>query len=353
MIEDELRAAFARHEADAPDPYTLRGRIDALARRRRRARTGRRMGAAAVAAVLAVTLAPVVSRQLNDPTTIIGTLLGTPTPQAAPTALNLLLLGLDGPFANNTAVPPQTGLRSDSITLVHIPADRQRVYLISLLRDLSVDIPGHGQHNINAAYYFGGAALSAQVVSQIAGVPIDGTVTVTLDATARITDQLGPIQVCLDVPTDSIHSDRVFPKGCQQLDGAAVSDLLRQRGSYPAGSFERDRTAQRVLLGVVTRLSELNLLTDAGKVSGLVSSGGEGVTVDLRPGSPALVQLALQLRAIEPGDVVGFGQPTFNPGPPPSRLEALRPEATELFSALRAGTLDRFAAAHPDWTLTG
>lgn len=45
--------------------------------------------------------------------------------------------------------------RADSVLLVHVPADRGRVYLISLPRDLEVSVPGHGTDKLNAAFLFG------------------------------------------------------------------------------------------------------------------------------------------------------------------------------------------------------
>jgi len=57
-----------------------------------------------------------------------------------------------------------SGQRSDTIMLLHIPANGGRAVLISLPRDSYVPIPGHGWNKINAAYAFGGPVLLAKTV---------------------------------------------------------------------------------------------------------------------------------------------------------------------------------------------
>jgi LCP family protein required for cell wall assembly len=259
-----------------------------------------------------------------------------PSEMAPPASVNVLVVGLD-PFPGPTGRP-----RSDTIILVHLPADRHRAYLVSFERDLSVDIPGFGTDKINMAYVDGGAPLLASVVSGIAGVPVDGTITIDLPALANITDALGGVRICQPVAVTSIHTGRRFDTGCYQLDGKSVTDLVRQRHDYPNGGYGRDATAQRILIGLAQQAVRGNLLTDIGRLAALLRV--DGLDVNL-PFSPAL--LAAQLRDLDPSTVVGFGQPSFDPVGTNERLD---PDvAPELFAALRTGTLDDFATRHPDW----
>ncbi len=71
----------------------------------------------------------------------------------AANAMNILLLGSDSradplDLAEDGNASNQ---RSDTIRWVHIPADRKSIYLMSIMRDTWVDIPGHGEAKINAA----------------------------------------------------------------------------------------------------------------------------------------------------------------------------------------------------------
>jgi LCP family protein required for cell wall assembly len=63
--------------------------------------------------------------------------------------------------------------RADTIMLVHLPADRQRVYVISFPRDSWVRIPGHGKAKINAAFSFGGPPLLISTVERLTRARIE------------------------------------------------------------------------------------------------------------------------------------------------------------------------------------
>lgn len=342
MIEDELRDAFARHEAQAPALEPLRRGIAALAARRRRARTVRRAGAVAVVAALGLLLPPLALRD-GLPAPIDG-LVGTESPVVAPDgALNLLLLGID-PYPG----PPDPG-RTDTVLLVHLPADRRQAYLVSLPRDLQVDIPGHGQGRLNAAYFHGGARLAEQVVERLTGVPVDAVAAVRLNAVRRITDLLGGVRVCLPETVLSIHTSTRYAAGCHDLDGRRVADLLRQRQGLAMGAYERDRNAQRVLIGLATRAAELELFRDAGQIMDLVRT--PGLTVDTHDVSA--LGLAGRWAEVESGQITGIGQPSYHSATTDgTHYERLDPvDGPQLFAALRDDTMAAFAAAHPDWVL--
>ncbi len=63
------------------------------------------------------------------------------------------------------------GARGDVIMLIKLYPDGGRAQILSLPRDLLVDIPGQGTDRINAAYAFGGAPLMVRTVGQATGLP--------------------------------------------------------------------------------------------------------------------------------------------------------------------------------------
>ena len=339
MIEDDLRASFERHEAQAPAVGPLRRAIERLTARRRRRRRLLRTGGAAALVLVALIAVPLGLRP--GPETM--SLMPLYPSDAVPTGpVNVLVIGLD-PYADET-----TGrARSDTIMLVHLPADRRHAYVISFERDLQVTAPGFGPDKINAAYVRGGAPLVATVVSGLAGVPVHGTITVDLTALAQLTDALGGVYMCQPVAVTSIQTGRVFPVGCYQLDGAAVADLSRQRHDYPNEAYGRDQTVQQILFALAKQARHGNVLTDVGRLAALMRVNGLRIEMPF----PAAV-LAAQLRDLDPSEVVGFAQPSFHPAGDGS-YESLDPVvAPELFAALRAGSLDEFATRHPDWVVT-
>ena len=95
----------------------------------------------------------------------------TPTPDPPPTALNILLIGSDS-RVNDRAVAASGGTsdqRGDALVFIHLPADRQNVYGISIMRDLWVDIPGYGAAKVNAGLELGGVPLMTQTVESLLG----------------------------------------------------------------------------------------------------------------------------------------------------------------------------------------
>jgi LCP family protein required for cell wall assembly len=106
----------------------------------------------------------------------------------------ILVLGSDARTKENAEPGAQTigeTSRSDSIMLLRVGGGANAQ--LSILRDTVVDIPGHGQSKINAAYAFGGAALAIQTVEEYLGIPINHLVEVNFENFPTLIDSLGGI----------------------------------------------------------------------------------------------------------------------------------------------------------------
>ena len=342
MIEDQLRDAFARHEMEAPGVDVLRRGIARLTTRRRRRRVALRTGGVAAVVAMVLLAMPLIIRNVPSRTFQQNLLPGN-IASAPHGPLNVLVLGLE-PYPSSQG--PNPG--SDSITIVHISADRTRVYLIDIERDVRVDIPGHGQGKLTSAYAIGGAPLTTQIVQSMTGVSLDGVVVLTLDALRDLTDAVGGIDMCVPVTVRSVHTGWTFPTGCYHLDGAAVADFVRQRYDLPVGGYTRDANVQRVMKALTKRVHALNIATDASKLAALLSV--RGLQIDLRGNN--VMTLAAQLKNIDGKDLVGIVSPHYQSLPTNGGVayEQLDPVvAPEMFAALRSDTLDTFATAHADW----
>ncbi|MEV0456142.1 LCP family protein [Catellatospora methionotrophica] len=340
MIEDELREAFARHEAQAPALGPLRRAIDGLAARRRRRRAVTRTGAAAVAVALALALPVQLWRGQFEVPLPLG--VGASDTVAPSGPLNLLLLGLDRRGTMRDS-------RADTIMLIHLPADGSQAYLVSFVRDLATDLPGFGKIKINGAYTLGGVEAARNAVQRLTGIRADAVAEVEFDALRGVADALGGLPVCLPQRITSQHTGAVFPTGCRDYTGTQVADLMRQRRDLPHGAYDRDRIGQRVLLGLAAKAGSRSLLSDFGLVSQLARTPG----ITLHAGDLSLLGLAMRLNRAEAGDIVGISQPTYN-GTKIGGVfyEQLDPAvAPRLFQALRDDTMGAFAQAHPDWVL--
>ncbi|MEU5939124.1 LCP family protein [Micromonospora sp. NPDC047548] len=346
MTEEELRAAFARHESLTPPAGPLRAAIDRKVAGRRRRRRKVRVGAAALAVLGLLGFA--VPQLTPDRPAMEASLLPGRVAAAPTGAVNVLVLGLDG---SATEERPRF---ADSVLLVHVPADRSRPYLLSLPRDMEVPIPGHGTGKLNRAFGYGtgpgrpdlaaGYELTRRTVSDLTGVRVDAGVVLTYPMLRKLTDALDGVEVCLPRAVRSRHTSRVFPAGCQRLGGAASVDLLRQRQGLPDGALDRDRTAQLFAAGLVRGAVDQGVLSNPARLSRILTAVGPDVTV-AGASLLELVRLGPELKSVEP---VGLGVPV---SPPPGQGWRLRPDpedAPAFFAALRADRLAEWTAAHPD-----
>ncbi|MEU8419861.1 LCP family protein [Micromonospora sp. NPDC048835] len=347
MIEDDLRAAFARHEPLTPATGPLRAAIDRLAAGRRRRR--QRFQAAGVTLALLAALGFGVP-QLRPDRPAADPLVSERTADARSEALNVLLLGVDG-FGDE----PSYRL-ADSVLLVHIPADRSRPYLISLPRDLEVPIPGRGVDKLNSAFYTGaseprpdldaGYDLTRRVVADLTGVRIDAGAVLTFAGLRRITDAVDGVEVCLPKEVRSWHTRRVFPAGCQRLDGASSVDLLRQRRYLPDGASDRDRNAQRYVAGLIRRAVAQEVLSNPVRLAALLSAAGKGMAFD-DDGAP-LTRLVAVLPELKSLDPVGLSLPVGPSVGNTARLSLDPKQGPEFLAALSGDRLAQWVAQHPE-----
>ena len=156
----------------------------------------------------------------------------------------ILVLGTDegprreGPF------------RSDAIMVVRTDPDENRIALLSIPRDLRVDIPGRGLDKVNAAYAYGGSTLAIRTVQSLTGIPINHVVVVNFSEFRDVIDALGGITVTVprrilsnkfDCPHATLaRCDRWegwrFRRGEQEMDGrrALIYSRIRQNQLDPS-----------------------------------------------------------------------------------------------------------------------
>jgi LCP family protein required for cell wall assembly len=149
--------------------------------------------------------------------------------------------------------------------------EHHRLYYLSILRDLRVEIPGYGTQKINAAFQIGGPALAIRTVRAVTGLPINHVVTVDFADFQALIDELGGITVDVPAPILSNKFDCPykparcaswpgwrFPKGEQTLDGrrALVYSRIRENRLNPADSdASRAGRQQQVVQAITGKIS--------------------------------------------------------------------------------------------------
>ncbi len=160
----------------------------------------------------------------------------------------------DDPAAERILGDDVAGQRSDTIMVLRVDPDTTDVHLLSLPRDLWVELAdGHGQARINSAYSKGRQVL-VDTVEETFGLTINHYVEIDFVAFREIVDEMGGVPLYFDEPVRDRHSGLEVPgAGCRLLDGQAALDFSRSRHlEYrdDQGEWHDDRTAD---LGRITR----------------------------------------------------------------------------------------------------
>ncbi|MFF4877465.1 LCP family protein [Micromonospora sp. NPDC000668] len=267
-------------------------------------------------------------------------------------ALNYLLVGSDRRPGDSG--PDQ---RSDTILIVHVPAGRREAYLVSIPRDLLVAIPpangfGGGQDKINAAYEHGGGGqagvqLLSATLNRLTGIRFDGAALIDFSGFRKVIDLLGGVQMCVDTEVRSIHTKRVFPTGCQQMDGAQALDYVRQRYDLPGGDYDRQHHQQQLLRAMLDSAGQADLRSDPVKLDRVLRAVGGSLTVDTN-GVP-LEDLLLALRALPPDGMRGVQVPSSPQTIDEVSYVVLDNNGNGLFEAVRGTQVPTWAQANPRW----
>ncbi len=142
----------------------------------------------------------------------------------------LMILGSDRRPKDN--VEGGAGARSDTIMLVRLDPDKDATALMSLPRDLKVEIPGHGTDKINAAYDYGGPRLTLRTVKQLTGLSINHVVNVSFGGFWRAVNAVGCVYGDIDrrYYNDSAEFTYInVQPGYQRLCGRKALQYVRFR----------------------------------------------------------------------------------------------------------------------------
>jgi LCP family protein required for cell wall assembly len=169
--------------------------------------------------------------------------------------VTILALGEDETFSKD----PNTFGRSDTILIGAVDLKNKRIRGISIPRDTRVQIPGReGYEKINAAYVHGGAALTAQTVANLLGVPVDYYIKTNIAGLKGVVDILGGVEI--DIDRDMRYTDRRgglyinLKKGYRHLDGDKALQYVRFRHDR-MGDLKRIERQQEFLRALGRRMS--------------------------------------------------------------------------------------------------
>lgn len=335
MNDLEKLADFGRRLEHRP-PATLvrqRERLLRAAAGRKERRRGGWMAAVLVAAAAMATVAAfaVPALLLGGPHATAAYPAG-PRPAKVTEALNVLLVGTDRGSAPLVTDDPG---RTDSIVLLHLPADRGQARAISIPRDSYVALPACGSapartDMINSAYARGGLTCTVKTVESLTGVRIDHMLEVDFAGFGRLVDALGGVEVTLKQPVDDRKAKLTLPAGKSLLDGEQAAAYMRLRNYGDGSDVARIKRQQVVVRALVDKAK--GLLGDPGRLREFASVMAESVTTDPGLDVERMIGIAVTL---EDSDVRLVTVPWLPDPSDPNRVVWKLPEAEELFASLR------------------
>lgn len=244
----------------------------------------------------------------------------TPQPWDGSSRVTVLLLGLDYDDTEARRTP-----RTDSMMLLSMDPQSRTAGILSIPRDMWVNIPGFDYGKINTAYFLGesfqmpggGAGLAIETVQDFIGVPINYYAQIDFDAFVSFIDEIGGIDIevpkkikiavmgGIQVKSNSgkiyTREEKVLKRGLHHMDGATALAYARSRHT-DGGDYDRAGRQQQVVDAVRDKILSANMLpTLVTKAPSLYKELSKGVHTNLSLSQ--IIQLALYAAQIPDGSI--------------------------------------------------
>jgi LCP family protein required for cell wall assembly len=286
--------------------------------------------------------------------------LGADRPEnLSPGSKNILVVGSDSREGANAKYGNKkdlTTMQSDTLMVLHVPADRKWAAIVSFPRDSWVEIPacdmGNGKTSsphkgkINEAFAIGGtsgkvaeaAACSIKTVEAHTGLRIDNFMSVDFSGFKGMVDALDGIEVC---PKEPIKSDKArldMKAGCQTVDGETALGYVRVRyGVGDSSDIGRIGRQQEFMNALVKKAKEK--LTSPNSLYGFLQSATKSLTTDPDlAGIQSIYALANELKGIPSERLAFLTVPNYprEADVPTDRANVVwqYPQAANLFTSL-------------------
>jgi LCP family protein required for cell wall assembly len=218
---------------------------------------------------------------------------------------------------------------TDTMMILHVPADGSKATIISLPRDSYVDIPGHGQDRLNAAYLYGyndtsgsdtakqtaGANLLLASVTNLTGLTINHYIQVSLLGFYEISKAIGgvPITLCHSVDDTKAANQAAgldggsgfkMSKGKHKISGKTALEFVRQRHFLPRGDLDRVRRQQYFLTAAFRQVASTGILFELNALGKAIQ---RNIVLDK---GLKLLDLAHQMEKLQANNITGKTIPT-------------------------------------------
>lgn len=276
---------------------------------------------------------------------------GRADPDAQPIkeVLNVLLVGSDSREGltreqlKRLGTDNHGGNLTDTIMLLHINPNRERVVLLSFPRDLLVTRCDGSRGRINAAYAVGikegvgGPTCVVQTVAELTRVPVHHYVELDFAGFIRVVDTLGGVTMYFSEPLKDISAGLDVPAGCVELDGVRALGFVRARKNLD-NDFGRIARQQRFIGELLDKVTSAGTLLNLPRLFSLVDAVASAVNVDDDLSPRDMRRVAASLRGLTRDGVDMRTVPSAGRrGGGPAYVYVQEDEAESLFAAIRDG----------------
>lgn len=224
-------------------------------------------------------------------------------PELAADSVDFLILGSDSRISTGDASEWQAGAqRTDAIMILHIAGDGQSVSVMSIPRDSWVEIPGHGEAKINAAFSYGGPALSIATVEQLTGIRIDHIAALDFTSFKELTDAIGGVTMT------------TATEGTKHYSGKEALAFVRERKHLPGGDFDRVRRQQLWMKAVLSQTLTKENLSNPTTLMNIYNALSPYIAVDTNLALSDLLDLATKIGGFTSENVNFFTAPYTGTG---------------------------------------
>ncbi len=238
------------------------------------------------------------------------------------------------------------GSRGDVIMLVRVDPSTGEARMLSVPRDLWVDIPGQGMGKINSAYSYGGPSLMVRTIQENLGIEINHYVEIGFVGFQELVDDLGGIHISFPYDARDASSGLDVEAGTEVLDGKMALAYARSRkyqeyqnGSWvsvDANDIGRTQRQQQVVRAILSGLKTPASVADAGTMS---SSLASHMTIDASLADSSIAGLAWDFRSLLTGGIEGTTLPVDGATKGGASVVVARePEATQMIADFVGGS---------------
>ena len=303
-------------------------------------------------------------RGTNEPIPQVGSIDG---------AVNLLLTGTDtrtgqGGFQDRADLAGSSGAGNNDVTMVlHISADHQHATVVSIPRDLLVNIPACPRPKggiagpvtnamFNTTLSRGGLGCTVLATEKLTGLDIQYAAEISFDGVIEMSNAVGGVTVCLATNLNDKYVGLHLSAGEQTIEGSSALAFLRSRHGVGDGSdLGRISDQQLFMSSLMRKLTSAGVLSNPLTLYSLANAAVRNMQLsDTLTAPTTMVAIALALKNIDLNNVVFVEWPTKSNPAFPGRVVAQQPADNILAAALDAdkpvqlsGKLGRATVAGP------